>query len=640
VRLFKIGTEYLLMTCKSPDETCSMIVFLVKASRASKFAAALAIAASLAPNGQSLAQSSHPSCKPELVPRNAYQDDPICVSLQVHDQVIADNALAPSRTQPDGSCMTGFVWRQAIPSDHICVSPATRAQIKEDNRRAAETGAVSTTATSNDVTKATSDPFAGVTSPRTFLIVAPDEFMSALAPLVAHKNATAMPTLAVSIAQLTAKFPGVDDPEKIKRGIQFAHEHLATQYVMLVGDPHWFPVRFVFFRNFSRTYPNHQNEPNLPVDGVYAPSDLYYANLYHHRIIRGTDIKVLPGSFDDWDANRNGQFNEADWGLAPRADWNKPNPDNVDGFADVAVGRITARNAADVTTYVNKIIRYETQRPSGLEFTFVADGIYPNAPRHVDALLSNVRLNAPSTYLQINKPDGSGSARWITNATPAQVASKINTSVWVGYLGHGSVNSWDGRGFGPDLVKLTANNEALPIIFTDGCGTGRFAIETPFDSEYIDVTGGRHKFMPAPAADPKNPSIPAMVDTLSGRTWGANCPGCSPLPLIGPKPNPYDFDRRETNFAYPWLFSYPQGGAIAYFGEIGVMEPQMSAEFERYMLLLYAKGLRNLGAIYLQAEAEYWKHHIDDPGVADRHSVSRLFLGFLVFFGDPSLRVR
>jgi hypothetical protein len=111
------------------------------------------------------------------------------------------------------------------------------------------------------------------------------------------------------------------------------------------------------------------------------------------------------------------------------------------------------------------------------------------------------------------------------------------------------------------------------------------------------------------------------------------------LPLITPSPNPYDFDRRESNFAYPWLFGYPQGGAIAYFGEIGVMETQMAAELETYMLTQYVAGQRNLGAIYLQAERQYWRSHINDPGIADHHSPSRLYLGFMVMFGDPSLRM-
>jgi Peptidase family C25 len=489
-----------------------------------------------------------------------------------------------------------------------------------------------------NVTKA---PFQDLIGPRPLFIIAPDEFMAALEPLVAHKNSTGMPTVAVSIAQLTSRFSGVDDPEKIKRGIQYAHEHLGAQYVMLVGDAHWFPIRFIFFKQFSKNYPNRQDGPWLPIDGLYAPSDLYYANLYHHQIIQSHTIKVLPGPFDDWDFDRDGHYNEVDWGKSTgaRTDWNNPNPDRVDGYPDVAVGRASAHSAADVTAYVNKIIRYETQQRQNSMFTFVADGGYPGAPVNVDRIVAQVRLNKPAAFLAINKPDPSSSARWVLNSSPADVANKINASTWVTYYGHGSVNSWDGPGFGRDLVKLTAFNDALPIVFSYGCLTGRFAIEAPFDYEYVDVSGSRHKFQIAPGADPNNPSIPAMVDKVSGQSWGGDCPGCNRLPLITPKPNPYDFDRGNFNFAYSWLFRYPQGGAVAYFGEIGVMVPGMATDLEKSMFTDYLAGQRNLGAIYLHAQQNYWRLHIEDPGTSDHHSPSRLYLGFMVMFGDPSLRM-
>jgi hypothetical protein len=587
---------------------------MFQTSRLTAIAVALQTVAVLAPTVP-LAQVVAPAkCPQGLVWREAYPDDYLCVTTQVRAKARAHSCPPGQVPQADGTCASAPATAQD--SSPVSAVPTTRSSVSEV-------------------------PFLGVTGPRPFLIIAPDEFLTALEPLVAHKNSTGVPTLAVSIGQLTSHFPGVDDPEKIKRAIQYSHERLGTQYVMLVGDPHWFPVRFVFFKNFSRSYPNHPNEPNLPVDGVYAPSDLYYANLYHHKIERRPKLAVSPGPFDDWNADRTGHFNEADWGVSSpaRANWNEPNPDRVDGYPDVAVARATAHNAADVTVYVNKIIRYETQKPQTSLFTFVADGNYPGAPRRVEPIVTKSHLNFPTAFLQINKPDGTASSRWVVNASPTDVASKINASLWVGYLGHGSLNSWDGPGFGRDLVKLTASNDSLPIVFTDGCVTGRFAIETPFDTEYVDVTGAHHKFVPAPGADPKNPTVPAMIDKISGATWGANCAGCKPLPLVAPPPNPYDFDRGSYNFAYPWLFSYPQGGAIAYFGEVGVMEPQMAAELETYMLADYVRGERGLGAIYLQAEREYWKHHIDDPGIVDHHSPSRLYLGFMVMFGDPSLRM-
>ncbi len=409
-------------------------------------------------------------------------------------------------------CPSGLVWREACPGDHLCVTPAERTKVRAGDKRGcpgcpggqAPQGGIcvqpSTPATTSGAPMASAaaiaDPFLGVTGQRSFLIIAPDEFMAALAPLVDHKNATGMPTLAVSIGQLTARFMGADDPEKIKRGIQFAHEHLATRYVMLVGDAHWFPVRFIFFKNFSRSYPNHPNERNLPIDGLYAPSDLYYANLYHHRIVGSSEIQVLPGAFDNWDADSNGRYNEADWGSAPRPDWNNPNPDRVDGYPDVAVARATAHSATDVTTYVNKIIRYETQQSQHSMFTFIADGNYPRAAGLIDPVAAMPHLKNPEAFFLINKPDPAASAHWAANASPESVADKINSSVWVGYLGHGSQHSWDGRGFDRNLVKPSSSNNSLPVVFTDGCETGRFAIEAPFDYEYIDTRGAHHIFAP------------------------------------------------------------------------------------------------------------------------------------------------
>jgi hypothetical protein len=74
-------------------------------------------------------------CPSRNVPREAYPGDRLCVSPEVHDQTIADNNAAPSRTNPNGNCVQGYVWREAIPSDHICVKPATRAQTQSDNRK-------------------------------------------------------------------------------------------------------------------------------------------------------------------------------------------------------------------------------------------------------------------------------------------------------------------------------------------------------------------------------------------------------------------------------------------------------------------------------------------------------------------------
>jgi hypothetical protein len=539
------------------------------------------------------------------------------------------STAASAQAYGKDTCSPGLVWREAFAGDHVCVTPEQRAEAR------AKRSAKPIEQPISSASPIISNPLPIGPANWPLLIIAPEEFLQALQPLVQHKNSTGMPTIAVSITQLASAFSGTDHPEKIKRGIQYAYEHLATRYVMLVGDAHWFPTRYMYMRKLSRFYPNHPHPPNLPVDGVYIPSDLFYANLYHHRINKSHGFEVAPGPFDDWDANKNGYYNEATW-----LDTKNPNPDRVDGYPDVVIARVPAHSAADVTGYVNKIIRYETQQPDNLLFTFIADQRYPGSIGISDSLVRKSRLTNRSDFLFVNNPEAKTLPSHWVNASSADVAKRINSSVWVSYIGHGSIHGWDGRDFGVNLVRQTANNDALPVVFSSGCLTGRFAIEAPFDTEYVDESGIRHSFAPAPGADPDNLSIPAMVDKVSSQTWGSNCPGCNSLPLIAPKPNSYDFDRGgNMNFAYPWLIGYPQGGAIAYFGEIGIMQSWIGAEFETYMLANYQGGERVLGSIYLQSAREYWRHHIGDTGTTDFHSISRLYLGFLVFFGDPSLRI-
>ena len=86
-------------------------------------------------------QSESPAkCEDGLERRDAFRGDEVCVTRAVHDQTIADNAAAPSRTLPNGLCVKGYVWRRARAEDHVCVLPDTRAQTQLDNQRAAAQG--------------------------------------------------------------------------------------------------------------------------------------------------------------------------------------------------------------------------------------------------------------------------------------------------------------------------------------------------------------------------------------------------------------------------------------------------------------------------------------------------------------------
>jgi len=486
---------------------------------------------------------------------------------------------------------------------------------------------------------------------RPLLVIAPQAFMSSLAPLIAHKNKTGMSAVAVSIESITSFFPGADEPEQIKRAICLAREKLGARYVMLVGDAANFPVRFWYLHQSTPAYANNDPIPTRPW-GVFIQSDLYYASLYHHT---GTYPNIGEGAFDNWDANGNGLYNEA-WlgnGISDPANTagglnTACNPDGVDGYPDIAVGRVPAASAADVQTYVNKIIAYESRSaPEKLTFTFVADQIYGDfdATTGIAGTLSG--RNVAIDYLMIENTGAAESP--FSNATPQQVAAKAGASNWLSYLGHGGPTVWGYNGvFTSDDVALTKNASGLPIVFAAGCGTALFMPNLPWSGfsgavTSIDIKGVTHgPYIINPSAAPGLPGL-VITDSATGQKWGIDTPGCDPLPVTTPLPAP-------INISIPccadlWLLDNSPGGGIVYLGDHCVSNDSYPAEIETNLLGAYvaAAGTPVLGDLYLTAQRQYWggprASDATTPGLQDYHGIPRLYLGWMVYFGDPSLRV-
>lgn len=122
--------------------------------------------------------------------------------------------------------------------------------------------------------------------------------------------------------------------------------------------------------------------------------------------------------------------------------------------------------------------------------------------------------------------------------------------------------------------------------------------------------------------------------------------------MTAPRPSPYDVERSgggKFGFAYDWLITPTNDGAIAYFGEVGIAEDWMGAELESYLLLQYQVGNRVLGSIYMQGERSYCTAHRNDNGttyfydglpLGEYRGPARFYLGWMTFFGDPSLRMQ
>jgi hypothetical protein len=483
-----------------------------------------------------------------------------------------------------------------------------------------------------------------------FLIIAPARFEPALASLIRHKNKTDMPTVLVSLESIQKSWQNSDDdPAKIKRTIWTYGRAVPTsvRYVMLVGDMSIIPCR-------RRTIENLPGNPDALIwRWGYEPTELYYSNLFfRHKIDLAGKIQVDDPSFNTWDLNANGLYDEQHWA----GDTVKFNPDQVDGCPDVAIGRIPAHTVGDVENFVAKDIAYE-EGPSSLlsdpKITLCFGKTYEESYEMTRDLRdksgienrfgpANVTMLGLGYQLPSELPN---SAKDNQVGDLSIVESSLQKSLWFGYLGHGSALGWDahipdGKGasvalnsrFVKSLTDTAATSRGrLPIIFCCGCETGRHAPGLPRD-EFLGLDGKKHWIW---WGDKARNAIHKIVDTDTGQFWESQ--------IVVPPPSPYDLpEYQPRNFAVSWLCGSPARGAIAYFGEELICQNDMGRDLESMMLrnLDPHKPGVVLGDVWLAGQQEYWTEYHDYEGDNCVFRTARIYLGIMNLYGDPSLRIR
>jgi len=415
------------------------------------------------------------------------------------------------------------------------------------------------------------DPISCVPAGTRLLIVGPSAHYTDMDRLRQHKNATGMPAWVLTMDDMR-KYAGKDDAERLKRVIARMHEQKGTWYVLLAGDASVVPVRR-----------RHVHDP-VANNESFNPSDLYYADLYHH-------VGARAGQFDDWDANGNGIFDEEVWADTAYAN----NPDDVDGWPEVAVGRVPAHTTEQLGRYVDKVIRYETGQTPTLPITkagFVADAYYGGATSLLEGLEHSTFLNGSAWKYGVNYDANNPPPSGWANASMATIDSLSMTMPWIAYVGHGNSSLW---GFGENGTYFDSwhvsgfTNANLPVVVAAACETGKFA---------DNIFHAPPTFVP-----------PDVYDAGSDLSMGG-----------------------------PWLFgSTSGGGAIAYFGETVVLPDSLPVELETYMLRAYGNGHRVLGDVYASGARDYWAQHQTDNYVFGH---PRIYLGIMEMFADPSLRLR
>jgi hypothetical protein len=148
-----------------------------------------------------------------------------------------------------------------------------------------------------------------------------------------------------------------------------------------------------------------------------------------------------------------------------------------DGVADLAIGRLPVRSAADTEVMVGKIINYEKMTPDAQQGAMlVADNTFEDASNSVKALLP-----AAMSVQVINR----------NSADDATIHNEIISALDQGpvvanYFGHGSNGVWTGASLlsNPDAATLT-NQNRLSLFLMMTCFNGYF--QDPYNDSLAEA---------------------------------------------------------------------------------------------------------------------------------------------------------
>jgi hypothetical protein len=421
----------------------------------------------------------------------------------------------------------------------------------------------------------TSDLF--LFGPTTLLVITSDQFASTFAGFAVHKQSMGVPTKILSMSQVRSSYRSgrpSDDALSVKSAIEDYYRNFGTRYVLLGGDASQVPVRW--------------REVGGGTTLTFIVSDLYYSNLYSGHY-PGTSAH---GAFDSWDANGNGVYDEQDW-FNPLQ-----NPDNVDGFPDVVVGRIPAYDTTSLSAALSKITAYENQTNFAPvnQFGWAADACYNTAYADIQSLSQGVGGPFYAEEIEPNNGCPAPSSGFIDDGSKwgrFQNAIQNSSFEWVTYIGHGSPSAWGYFGTWYSLQTGQLTNQYLPVVSAVACQTAQW------------------------------------------ENWMQGMP----LSYRPPEYDPNAISSSSVNIGAEWIFN-PNGGAVAYIGENIVMQDDAGTVFVGYFYNQHANGFARIGDMYRMAQQQYFDANYLNPGFDNHFSPPRIYLGVVNLLGDPSMRTK
>ena len=156
---------------------------------------------------------------------------------------------------------------------------------------------------------------------------------------------------------------------------------------------------------------------------------------------------------------------------------------NLDGFLDISIGRIIARNLAEVKNQVDKIIQYDIAPESlgdwRLNMIFASDDEDSNAHINQTEIIAdenkskiyNLQKIYFDAYEQVSTPGGER----YPEATKAINASVFQGALSMTYMGHGGPTGLaQERVLLDDDIRKWENNFRLPLLITATCSFNAF----------------------------------------------------------------------------------------------------------------------------------------------------------------------